>query len=206
MLNIKRFKRSYTYTGNVKLNNRDFYYKETLIFKPSQEFYDHLKTISSSCIYVINYKNGSKIGYSDNIYQRVSTVYAKPWSQQIEYLYIIELPNFKISNIKNTESKLKNYYKNDMNARRSNEFIDSHIPFKKICNKVRWYCCKELKGSFYKDLNFKSTKQSTLIPFPYLEDNHADKYYTPYGRNYWKVEKRKSFKKLIEKHKQSNEF
>lgn len=210
ILNIKRFKKSFTYTGFVKLNNRDYYYKETLVYKPDQELFDHLKTINSPCLYVFNYKNGSKIGYSDNIYQRVSTVYTKPWAQQMEYIYLIELPNFYLSNVKNTESKIKNYYKHDMNSRRSNEFIDSHVSFKKICNKVRWYCCKELKGSFYKDLEFKNHRPSTLIPFPYLEDNHADIYYSDYGRNYDLITKRetkaKSFRERIKKHRESDEF
>lgn len=210
ILKIKHFKRSYTYTGYVKLNNRDYYYKETLVYKPDQEFFDHLQTIFCPCIYVFNYKNGSKVGYSDNIYKRVSTVYAKPWAQQMEYLYIIELPNFYKSNVINTESKIKNYYKNDMNTRRSNEFIDSHISFKKICSKVRWYCCKELKGSFYKDLEFKNCKPSNLMSFPYLEDNHADNYYSPYGRNYDLIKQReakaKRFRDKVKARRESDEF
>lgn len=145
---------------------------------------------------------------SNNVTDRLLH-YFKPWCKPIKALYILSLHTRSKSFIRSVELAVLQIYKPEIKTvSHSSEYIPERN-FNYICNTIRNKASILMNGTGT-DYLFEEVKLPDLVKCPYVEPNHSDKYYSPYGRNYGLIKKReekaKRFREAVKRRRESDEF
>jgi hypothetical protein len=99
------------------------------------EIKSFLRRYNKNGIYIIQTKDGCKIGISRNIFTRFSTAYLKPWLN-IDSIYFIHFPNVDYSYLSYIEQQVKLEY-NSIKMDNSTEFF-SGVEMQEISDKIKY--------------------------------------------------------------------